>query len=151
MPIPMTGHALMTTALSTCTSPAPTKPHPQRQPPRHREFEAPVTRTMTILSSQGCTAVSIDTCTALARLLVISGGVPVHGLEYPRDLKNPVLLETLTYLWARIQVFWGMGTGSPGKPQGYPRQSYGPGPVSLWPMPGAVVLVYPERQRRGTH
>ena len=51
------------------------------------------------------------------------------GIRYsnPRLPVNPELTLTLTcqdpYPWERVRVCPGKGTGSPGKPQGYPRQS----------------------------
>jgi len=44
---------------------------------------------MTLLSSQGCRAVSIDTCTALARLLVIFWGYTRLRVAHPRVFQNP--------------------------------------------------------------
>jgi len=48
---------------------------------------------MTFVSSQGCTAVSIDTRTALVRFWSHTHtrvGVPTRGLEYPRVFAKPV-------------------------------------------------------------
>ena len=73
---------------------------------------------MTFVSSQGCMAVSIDTRTALARFWSHTHtqvGVPA-GFCKTRTRRNP-------YPCIRVQVFWGTGAGSPGKPQGYPCQS----------------------------
>ena len=48
------------------------------------------------------------------------GDIPAHGLHTPGFLRNPY---PYPYPWARVRVFCDTGTGSPGKPQGYPCQS----------------------------
>jgi len=95
---------------------------PYRRPSRLRG--RPDDDDMTFVSSQGCTAVSIDTRTALARFLArfwshthARVGVPAGFCETrTRTRRNP-------YPCVRVRVFWGTGAGSPGKPQGYPCQS----------------------------
>ena len=52
--------------------------------------------------------VSIDICTAIARFFS----------RFWRHTHAQVV-----HPWAWVQVFWGMGAGSPGKPQGYQCQS----------------------------
>jgi len=75
-------------------------------------------------SSQGCTAVSIDTCTALARFIgyfwrqtPMLVGLPL-GFCKPttRTNKNP-------RLWTQVWVLTGTGVGYSGKPQGSPWHS----------------------------
>jgi len=95
---------------------------PYRRPSRLRG--RPDDDDMTFVSSQGCTAVSIDTRTALARFLArfwshthVQVGVPAGFCEtHTRTRRN-------LYPCVRVRVFWGTGAGSPGKPQGYPCQS----------------------------
>jgi len=74
---------------------------------------------MTFQSSQGCTAVSIGTCTALVRFIghlwrhnPMKVGVPM-GFCKPMTHahKNPCL-------WMQVWVLMGMGVGYSGKPQG---------------------------------
>ena len=93
---------------------------PYRRPSRLRG--RPDDDDMTFVSSQGCTAVSIDTRTALARFWSHTHarvGVPAGFCETrTRTRRNP-------YPCVRVRVFWGTGAGSPGKPQGYPCQSLG--------------------------
>jgi len=77
---------------------------------------------MTFLTSQRCTAMSIDTRIAVARFpgqfwwlthTWVSG--PPGFMQTPtHDPPKPVPL------W-QVRVCWGRGTGSPGKPKGYPQ------------------------------
>jgi len=76
------------------------------------------------LTSQCCTAVSIDTCTAVARFLGQFWRWTRAQVAYPRFFcKTHTRTCRNPYPWARVRVFWGTGVGSSGKSQGYPCQS----------------------------
>ena len=62
------------------------------------------------LTSQCCTVVSIDICTAVVRFFSWFWRHTHAWIVHP---------------WAWVWVFLGTGAGSPGKPQGYPCQSLG--------------------------
>ena len=74
---------------------------------------------MTFLTSQACTAVSIDTCTAPARFI----GQIYEDREWvyvPLGfLKSPTRTHQNPYPQVRVWIDVGRGTGSTGKPQGY--------------------------------
>jgi len=92
----------------------------------------PSYHSLTFRSSQGCTAVSIDTCTALARFIghfwrhtPVQVGVPA-GFHKPatRTRKNPCP-------WTQVWVLTGMGAGYSGKPQGSPWHSLAAEPMDI--------------------
>jgi hypothetical protein len=73
---------------------------------------APVTISPTFRSSQGCMAVSIDTCTALARFIghfwrhtLARVGVP------PGFCKPPMRTRENRHPWTRVRVVTGTGAG----------------------------------------
>ena len=78
----------------------------------------------TLLTLQRCMAMSIDICIAVARF---PGQCSMHTRTQvsvpPGFLKTPTLTRLNPYPYARVQVFAGMGMGSPGIPQGYLWQS----------------------------
>jgi len=75
---------------------------------------------MTLLTLQRCMAMSIDIRIAIVRF---PGQCSMHTRTQvsipPGFLKTPTLTCLNPYLYTRVQVFTGMGMGSPGIPQGY--------------------------------
>jgi hypothetical protein len=69
---------------------------------------------LTFRSSQGCTAVSIDTCTALVRFMVhFWGHNPKAGWGTRGFLQTLYPYPRKPVLWTWVQVFMGTGTGYP--------------------------------------
>ncbi|KIJ98600.1 hypothetical protein K443DRAFT_9035 [Laccaria amethystina LaAM-08-1] len=83
--LPRSARWVLIVESSTTTSTSPiNEPHVDR------------TLGMTLMSSQGCTAASIDTCNALARLLVIFLGHTCLWVAYPGVFAKPVPLPAET-------------------------------------------------------
>ena len=78
-------------------------------------------QTCTSVTSQRCTAVSIDTRTAVARFfwLVLEAHL-LAGWCTPGFRETPIQTRQNPYPWGRVRFFAGTGAGSPGIPQGYP-------------------------------
>ena len=72
-------------------------------------------------SSQGCVAVSIDTCTALARFIGYFWRQTPAWVGLPLGFRKPTTCTNVNPRpWMRVRVLTGMGAGYSGKPQGSP-------------------------------
>ena len=72
------------------------------------------------LTSQDCTAVSIDTRTALARFIGWLWEDTREWVWVPPGFENPYLNLLKPVPLGQVRVFAGAGTGCPGIPEGYP-------------------------------
>ena len=128
--MPMTtGNTMTLTTTSTPTSPALTELH-SVDAASTSVFDEPYVNKSpspsdtTFLTSQACTAVSIDTRTAPARFIgQFCEDTRERVYVPPGFLKPPTRTCRNPYPWVRVRVDTGRGTGSAGKPQGYPCQS----------------------------
>ena len=80
-----------------------------------------VTFPLIFRSSQGCAAVSIDTCTALARFIGYFWRQTPAWVGLPPGFRKPTThTNENPRPWMRVRVLTGTGAGYSGKPQGSP-------------------------------
>ena len=85
---------------------------------------APVTFPLIFRSSQGCMAVSIDTCTALVRFIGYFWRQTPAWVGLPPGFHKPTTHTNENPCpWTRVWVLMGTGAGYSGKPQGSPWHS----------------------------